>query len=523
MGCIMSNIDDYIAIVPTARQMKVQRESFNIFYHYGLNTFTGKEWGDGKADPALFNPSEQNTDQWVSAAKEAGAYGVILTCKHHDGFCLWQTKTTDYSVASSPYKDGKGDVVREVSDSCRKYGLKFGVYLSPWDRNNEFYSTDKYNDIYAEQLTELLTNYGEIFCVWLDGACGAHRDGKTRQKYDWDRFFGIVRKLQPYACLSNCAPDIRWVGNEGGIARESEWNVVPAFSCDIQTIESKSQHNEDDAFLNKTADIISEDLGSRSFLANYDKFMWYPSEVDVSIRPGWFYHAVQDDAVRSLDNLLNIYYNAVGGNSLLLLNVPPDRRGLLCDKDVKRLKELGNYIKNNFVEAPVAEIFGAEAEDGHSIENVLTLDYDAVNYEALHYYAPKDESDKYEITVRLAEPMEINRLRIIENCKFSQRIEEFRIYAVVKGQKKLVHTGSTVGYNRIAVFKKPIYSDTFIISIDQCRHKPYIEYLALYKNDGFKLKKKRFAGIIKYFHHKYYTKMIEKERDEYIKRTNGQN
>ncbi|MDE6188822.1 MAG: alpha-L-fucosidase, partial [Clostridia bacterium] len=241
-------IEKYVSITPSVNQKAIQRQRFNVFFHYGLNTFVAKEWGDGKVSPQVFNPTEQDADQWVKTVKEAGAYGVILTCKHHDGFCLWPTKTTDYSVASSPYKGGKGDVVKEVSDCCRKYGIKFGIYLSPWDRNHEAYGTDKYNDVYCQQLEELLTGYGEIFCVWLDGACGSYMDGKPKQVYDWDKYFSTIRKLAPKACISNCGPDVRWVGNEGGFARESEWNVVPRFAFDIQSIEATSQHSDDSDF-----------------------------------------------------------------------------------------------------------------------------------------------------------------------------------------------------------------------------------------------------------------------------------
>ena len=238
----MDKLDLYTSIVPTTAQKIAQRHTFNVFIHYGMNTFTGKEWGTGKESAQLFNPSAQDTDQWLRCIAASGASGVILTCKHHDGFCLWPTETTAHSVKHSPYKDGKGDVVREVSDSCRKYGLRFGVYLSPWDRNHSTYGSEAYNDVYCRQLTELLTNYGEIFCVWLDGACGSYMDNKPKQHYDFDRIYALVRELAPNAVISNCGPDIRWVGNEGGIARKSEWNVVPAFACDTQSIAEQSQH-----------------------------------------------------------------------------------------------------------------------------------------------------------------------------------------------------------------------------------------------------------------------------------------
>ena len=503
-------LEYYTSIVPTKNQRYIGRHSFNVFIHYGLNTFTGKEWGDGKVDTKLFNPTEQNVEQWIKSIKEVGANGVILTCKHHDGFCLWPTKTTDYSIKSTPYKNGEGDIVREVSDNCRKYGLKFGVYLSPWDRNHVTYATDKYNDVYIEQLTELLTNYGEVFCVWLDGACGSYMDGKPRQEYDFDRIFKTIRELAPNACISNCGPDIRWVGNEGGIARESEFNVVPEFSYDLQTIQNNSQQKDSNEELMKGADIVYSDLGSREFLANYDKLIWYPSEVDVSIRPGWFYHKMQDSMVRSLDNLLKIYYNSVGGNSLLLLNIPPDTRGLFHEKDVEVLKALGEHLRSfERDRLNIKSIKAPKCEGDNKIENVLEYSFDE-DYKPLGYYTPQEESEKYTITIDLEKESEINRLRIIENVCFSQRIENFTLYAIVKGRKKRIYKGTTIGYNRIAVFKK-VKTSRIILEIDRCRLKPYIEYIAVYKDNGFTHKKGLFDKLIRWAHVVNYKAYIAKE------------
>lgn len=508
----------YISYVPTLRQRKIQREGFNAFLHYGLNTFTDKEWGDGKVSPTLFNPTEQDTDQWIKAIADAGITGVILTCKHHDGFCLWPTATTEYSVKSSPYKNGNGDVVKEVSDSCRKFGLRFGVYLSPWDRNHVDYSSPKYNDIYCEQLTELLTNYGDIYCVWLDGACGAYMDGKEKQDYDFDRYFELIRKLQPLANISGCGPDVRWIGNEGGFARVSEWNVVPYFACDIQTIESNSQQSDDAKFATKGADIVNSDLGSRKFLANYDKFMWYPAEVDVSIRPGWFYHKWQDKLVRSLENLLKIYYTSYGGNSLLLLNIPPDRRGLLHENDVQRLKELGDHIKQFEKDLlKIKSITAPVCEKENIIENVLNADYDRETYEPINYYTPKQRAESYEIYIELEEPTAVNRVKIVENTVFSQRVEKFEIYANVHGKNVLVYNGTTIGYSRIAVFKKGVITDKIIIKITECRDKPYIEFIGVFKDNNFKLKKVRFRKIKEWIQHKNYKVYIERENKNYEK------
>ncbi|MCX4362670.1 MAG: alpha-L-fucosidase [Clostridia bacterium] len=504
-------LDTYVSIVPTINQKSIQRERFNVFFHYGLNTFTAKEWGDGKVSPQEFNPTQQNTDQWVSAVKEAGAYGVILTCKHHDGFCLWQTKTTDYSVASSPYKGGKGDVVREVSDSCRKYGLKFGIYLSPWDRNHTAYGTEQYNDVYCQQLEELLTGYGEVFCVWLDGACGSYMDGKPKQVYDWNRYFSTIRRLAPKACISNCGPDVRWVGNEGGFARESEWNVVPKFAFDIQSIESNSQQSDDDGFAKKEADIISPDLGSREFLSGFDSFIWYPAEVDVSIRPGWFYHKSQDKAVRSLKNLLKIYYNSVGGNSILLLNAPPDRRGLLHENDVNRLKQLGKHIRESQDQLlQVKNVSAPVAEEGCEIEKALDYSYDKSTFDPLGYYTPKEQADSYEITIELNSSVKINRVELVENVSFSQRIERFEIYANVKGEFKKVYDGTTVGYGRIATFKA-VQTDKIKVALTSVRNKPYLEFIGVYSDNGVLIKETLRQRFVKWLHHINYIHYINRE------------
>lgn len=511
-----SAIEKYVSIIPSVRQKRLQRENFNVFFHYGLNTFTGKEWGDGKVDPAVFNPECQNTDQWIRTVKEAGAYGVILTCKHHDGFCLWPTETTAYNISATPYKNGKGDVVREVSESCAKYGVKFGVYLSPWDRNHPKYSTPEYNDVYCQQLRELLTNYGEVFCVWMDGACGAYMDGKEKQEYDWERYFALIRELAPDACISNCGPDVRWVGNEGGFARESEWNVVPKFAYDIQTIEDNSQKADDGKFAEKGADVVFSDLGSRKFLSKYNNFIWYPAEVDVSVRPGWFYHKTQDGLVKSLDELLRIYYTSVGGNSLLLLNFPPDRRGLIHENDVALAQKLGKHISDSEKQLiNIKEIKAPIAEKGYAAENVKEHGYDKETGDPLSYYTPEKESDCYRIELVLEQKKKINRVKIVENTAFSQRIEKFSIYADIGGKLKKVYEGSTVGYNRICVFDKAVSADKIVIEIESCRKKPYIEYIGVYGDNGVKIKKPRFFKLRQFIHEKSYKWFIEKENKKY--------
>ena len=329
-------------LVPSPQQLEWQQMELTAFLHFGINTFTDREWGDGKEDPALFNPTDLDAEQWVRELKEAGFKMVLLTAKHHDGFCLWPTKTTKHSVASSPWKDGKGDVVKELRDACTKYGMKFGVYLSPWDRNAECYGdSPRYNEFFIEQLTELLTNYGEVHEVWFDGANGEGPNGK-KQVYDWDAFYKTIQRLQPKAVMAIMGDDVRWVGNERGLGRETEWSATVL----TPGIYARSAENNSRLDINSQA----KDLGSREMLENATELFWYPSEVDVSIRPGWFWHENENGKVKSLKHLADIYFQSVGYNSVLLLNIPPDRRGHINEADVARLKEFAAYRQQVFAD-----------------------------------------------------------------------------------------------------------------------------------------------------------------------------
>lgn len=443
-------LDLYTSIVPNRRQLLIQEMKYYAFVHYTVNTFTNKEWGNGKESEQVFNPTDQNTDQWCAAIRDAGMKGVILTCKHHDGFCLWPTKTTEHSIKNSPYKNGKGDVVREVADSCKKYGLKFGVYLSPWDRNSKLYGTPAYNDFYIEQMTELLTNYGEIFMLWLDGACGAKADGQPVQKYDFERIWKTTVELQPNIVMSGCAPDVRWIGNESGKTRESEWNVVPQFQYDQQNFAANCQQDDDlKKFQKRCQDVMLPDMGSRKFLANYDKFMWYPAEVDVSIRPGWFYHPAQRLTLKSLKRLMTIYYNSVGNNSLMLLNIPPNRKGQFAKSDVRRLREMGKWLRRE--EECVLESSCVFSADGREAE--ITF--------------PKQSVD---------------RLRLAEDTTKSQRVEKFSVYA----GEECVFRGTIIGFSRIAIFDRPVVTDKLRFVIEECRNEPYMQKIEVCKTGAYR-------------------------------------
>lgn len=443
-----SRLDLYTSIVPNRRQLIIQDMKYYAFVHYGMNTFTNREWGDGKESESIFNPKKQNTDQWCEAIAAAGMKGVILTCKHHDGFCLWPTKTTEHSIKNSPYKNGKGDVVREVSESCKKYGLKFGVYLSPWDRNAECYGTPAYNDFYIAQLIELLTNYGDIFMLWMDGACGAASDGKPVQKYDFERIWNTAVELQPDIVLSDCAPDVRWIGNESGKTRESEWNVVPKFEFGEQNFQASDDMKD---FQKRCRDVMLPDMGSREFLANFDEFIWYPAEVDVSIRLGWFYHPLQIFTLKSLNHLMKIYYNSAGNNALMLLNIPPNKNGLLAKSDVRRLRQMGKWIKK---------------EDELLISDVKT----------------EKSEDGFEINLKFPK-QSVDRVRLSEDTTKSQRVERFSIYA----DGKKLFGGTIIGFSKIAVFE-PTVTDNLTIKIEECRKEPYVNKAEVIATGAYRVK-----------------------------------
>lgn len=462
---------ELVQVVPSARQIALQKMEFYAFVHFTVNTFTDREWGDGTEDPAVFNPTELDPDQWVAGIREAGMKGLILTCKHHDGFCLWPSRYTVHSVKNSPC--GR-DVVRETAEACRRGGIRFGIYLSPWDRNQPLYGTGKpYDDYFVNQLTELLTGYGEIFCVWFDGACGEGPNGK-KQLYDWERYYRVIRTLQPEACIHVCGPDIRWCGNEAGETRPSEWSVVPRRTTDTEKIASISQQADDEVFRQRPIHAQDLDLGSREVLQGETDLVWYPAEVNTSIRPGWFWHASENDKVRPLEELIRIYMNSVGGNATFLLNIPPDRRGLFHENDVQRLKELGAFLRDSFRDNLITdaeEISAPEAEPGHGVMNIVTEDDS--------YYFPRALSGPAEIRVRWKTPKKIRYVVIREHLPLSQRIERFEIFANINGTPELLSRGTTVGNKRI-VKTENCETDAILLRILDSRETPAIEQIAIY-------------------------------------------
>lgn len=437
---IEQKIDMASRLVPTSRQLAWQELEMTAFLHFGINTFTGREWGDGSEDPALFNPAKLDAEQWVKALKDGGFKLVILTAKHHDGFCLWPTATTKHSVASSPWRDGKGDVVKELKDACDKYGLKFGVYLSPWDRNAECYGdSPAYNDFFVEQLTELLSNYGEVHEVWFDGACAEGPNGK-QQVYDWTRYYDVIHKLQPNAVTAIMGDDVRWVGNEKGLGRECEWSATVLVPGGYERADS----------VNKSIGIEDKapDLGNRDLIAKANEMFWYPSEVDVSIRPGWFYHPEQDSDVKTLAQLVDIYYESVGRNSVLLLNIPPNTDGLLSDVDVQRIKEFNEYIVNNFS------------------DDLLS-------------FAPASVKQGDELVCSLPQSTGVNTVVLQEDVAKGQRVESFTVSAMVGGDWVEVASGSTIGYKRMLRFPA-VEALAIKLTVNQSRNAANIKSISAY-------------------------------------------
>ncbi len=325
-----------VGAVPSEAQLAWHEMEMNAFVHFTTNTFTDKEWGYGDESEKVFHPTQSDPKQWITTLKAAGFKGVILTCKHHDGFCLWPSKFTEHSVKNSPWKNGKGDVVKEVTDACKEAGLKFGVYLSPWDRNRADYGTPSYVDYYRNQLNEIFTNYGPVFEMWFDGANGGdgfYGGSKEKRKingatyYNWPKTLDLVRSFNPNIIFfSDAGPGVRWVGNERGEAGETNW-------CTIST---------DTLFAGKPG--IEKLLNEGAENGTH----WVPAETDVSIRPGWFYHAKEDTLVKSAQRLFEIYLTSVGRGSTLLLNVPPDRRGLIHENDMKSLQGFRALLDTEF-------------------------------------------------------------------------------------------------------------------------------------------------------------------------------
>lgn len=454
-------------ITPSPRQLNWQKLEMTAFFHFGVNTYTNREWGTGKEDPQIFNPTNLDANQWVRVAKEAGFKLAILTAKHHDGFCLWPTKTTDHSVKASPWKNGKGDVVREVAEACKEQNMGFGIYLSPWDMNAPMYGTDEYNDFFVDQLTELLTQYGRVDEVWFDGANGEGPNGK-KQVYDFDRWYKLIRKLQPEAVIAIMGPDVRWVGTETGYGRETEWSVVPVDNLDPSMIASESQQA---VAFKPTGDMRGEVLGSREKILKAKGLAWYPAETDVSIRPGWFYHPAENDKVKTPEKLLDIYFHSVGRNGVLLVNLPPDKEGLINGADIKSLQGW-TALRNEIFGTNLAAGAKIVSKNGKKVKALLDNKYDT-------YWTTKGKDTTAIIELILPNNRTFNVLMLQENIAIGQRIENFELEYWNGNNWESAAQATTVGYKRLLQFPE-ITTDRVRIKILSSRLNPTLSEIGLY-------------------------------------------
>jgi alpha-L-fucosidase len=439
---------------PTPQQLAWQREELALFVHYTVNTYTDREWGEGDESPRLFVPTDLDARQWARAAKAGGFRSLILTAKHHDGFCLWPTATTAHSVRSSPWRDGQGDVVREFVEACRGEGLGVGFYLSPWDRHEPRYGSGRvYDDFYIAQLTELLTHYGPVVEVWFDGANGEGPNGR-RQAYDWPRIHRTVRALQPDAVIfSDAGPDVRWIGNERGVAGSTCWATVdparvPYPGYDRPWVGEALQQGDPH--------------GSA----------WRPGETDVSIRPGWFWHAAEDAKVRSADNLLDLYCSSVGRNSKLLLNVPPTRAGRFHDTDVARLAEFAR--KREALFAGGNRLAGAQVRASGGAAPARVLDGDADSF----WHADAREAW---LEFELGEAVEFDLLCLQEAIAHGQHVANHRFEVWRDGNWQTIAWGTTIGCKRLERFE-PVRAQRLRLTIEHAYDLPRIATVAVYRS-----------------------------------------
>ncbi|WP_254154038.1 alpha-L-fucosidase [Chryseosolibacter indicus] len=421
--------------VPTDQQMQWHEMELSAFIHFTINTFTDKEWGYGNESPALFNPTGVDVDQWVSTLKNAGFKCVILTAKHHDGFCLWPTKYTEHSIKNSPYKNGKGDLVKEVSDACKKYGLKFGIYMSPWDRNRADYGQPSYIEYYRNQLKELFTNYGPVFEMWFDGANGGdgYYGGANEKRringakyYDWPATLEMVRSIQPNVIFfSDSGPGVRWCGNETGVINETNWNNI----------------TPDTLYAGKPG--IENLLATGSENGTH----WIPGEVDTSIRPGWFYHAKEDSLVKTPQKLFDIYLTSVGRGSTLLLNVPPDQRGVFHENDVKSLqgfrKMMNKEFSNNLAKKAKADATNYRRKSKKYAPGNVT------DQNTSTYWATDDDVTTGSVVINLGSEKQVKYVVLQEYIRLGQRVKSFNIEVWKDKGWHTIAQGTTMGYKRI--------------------------------------------------------------------------
>ena len=455
-------------VVPTAEQLEYQEMEFIGFVHFTVNTFTDKEWGFGDESPEVFNPTGFDADQWASVAAEVGMKELILTVKHHDGFCLWPSKLTEHSVKNSPWRDGAGDVVGEFISAAREHGVKVGLYLSPWDRNHADYGRPEYIEYYRDQLRELLTDYGEITEAWFDGANGGtgYYGGADEERridretyYGWDETWALVKSLQPGILIfSDAGPDIRWIGNEHGFAGKTNWSTIDTDGIVVGAA--------DEAYLN-----TGDPTGKR----------WVVPLCNTSIRPGWFYHAAEDGSVKTPQELLEVYYRSVGRNCVLLLNIPPDQRGLFHENDVAVLREFRRILEETF-RVNLAANKAIEA-DNYRERNPYFAPANLVDDDPDSYWATDDDVRRATLEIDLGEPTYFDRIMLQEPIRFGQRISAFAIEALANDEWTPIARGTTIGYKRLLRIPGT-EADRVRIVIEQANNVPALSNFGLFVRAG---------------------------------------
>lgn len=458
-----------VSIVPTERQIEWQKTEFYGLISYGMPVFTGKQYGDGFTPPTVFWPEEMDTDSWCSLAKTAGMKGLVLTCKHYDGFCLWPTEYTDYSIKNSNWLDGEGDLVKMVADSCRKFGLKFGIYIAPWDRHEKSYGKGKeYDDFFCGLLKELLTEYGDIFCVWLDGVCG---ENETRnQKHDWGRYYKLIRELQPDAVISFRGPDVRWCGNEKGVTRNDEWSVVPAH------LGVMDDGSEVSASSKKSVRTFDLDIGSRKAIKKETDFIWYPCEVSLPMRSHWFFEEDDKYSIKTKDKLIKLYYNTVGNNSCLMLGLSPNKRGEIDDTDTQILTALGCELKLYFGYNLLSKNVSVKASSEYKNSKAANT----VTENMSEFWRPAENDKRPEIVFDTDPEEFFDKITISENIAHGQHVEEFEVHcfdAEKNKWKKVIKCGS-IGYKRILNITPGKYSKIKFV-FNEYREFFEISYIAI--------------------------------------------
>jgi len=421
-------------VVPSEKMIVYQQMELIGFIHFTVNTFTNMEWGYGDENPEIFNPTALNAEQWVETAKFAGMKELILTAKHHDGFCLWPSKFTEHSIKNSPYKGGKGDIVQEFVEACRKNGLTVGLYLSPWDRNHKDYGKPAYLQYYHDQLRELLTQYGTINEIWFDGANGGDgfygganeiRRIDSKTYYNWEKVFALVRELQPdIKIFSDAGPDVHWIGNESGFAGSTFWSTINTDSLVIGHANTQYLNTGDPEGKN-----------------------WIVGQCDVSIRPGWFYHKTEDSLVKSPEELLDIYYKSVGRNAILLLNLPPDKRGLIHENDVKALHNFRKILDETFAHNLAQDVIATATN--YRLDHKKFSPSNVLDKSTTTYWATDDSIRSADITIQLPEEKLFDRILIQEPIRFGQRISRFDLAIMEQRGWRTIFRGTTIGYKRI--------------------------------------------------------------------------